>query len=285
MNDETQVEQIASANDASDLPSPAVQPADSRFPAEPFACPNCGQMLGPGVRVCAACRRPIDPSQIKLVPAASASQAAPFVPRAQAQVRFPWGVFVVFLVLGSVMTSEGMTALGFLKALLVFLAIQVLSSVWVFYDANQKGIPKPLYWGIGSLFFWLPIFSWYLVRRRQPQAACPLIEAGPWRFLNTLLLIFAVSIFLTLLVRLLLGPGPSQKSQPSSPAADHGGSIALVRPSPTRRPSIASAVLLEGPCGESAAGLKWRGNDRDGSGSCPAVDRERQSAGARRYED
>jgi len=232
MIDETPVAQTASPNDASDLPSPAPQPVEARFPAEPFACPNCGQMLGPGVRVCAACRQPIDPSQIKAVPSGSAVQTPVFALRPQAQVRFPWGVFVVFLVLGSVMTSEGMTALGFLKAVLVFLAIQVLSSLWVFYDAHQKGIPKPFYWSIGSLFFWLPIFSWYLVRRRQPQAACPLIEAGPWRFLNTLLLIFVVSMFLTLLLRLVLGPGPSQKSQPRPTNAEHGGSIALVTPPP-----------------------------------------------------
>jgi hypothetical protein len=129
------------------------------------------------------------------------------------------------------MTSEGAAALGPLKALLVIGAIQVLSSIWVFYDAHQKSIPKPLYWGIGSLFFWLPIFSWYLVRRRQPEAACPAIEGGAWQFLRTLVLIFAVTTLLTVLMSLILGNGrgPSQKPQPS-PTSDHGGSIALHAP-------------------------------------------------------
>lgn len=210
-------------------------------------------MLGSDVRVCVACRKPIDPSQIKAAEAVYRAQEAPrFAPpssrsvalrrmllgralgqeaqgqEAQAQVRFPWGVFVVFLVLGSVMTSEGATALGPLRALLVIGAIQVISSIWVFYDAHQKGIPKPLHWGIGSLFFWLPIFSWYLVRRRQPQSACPLIEAGAPQFLRTLLLIFAVTMFLTVLLSLLLGSarGPSPKPNLTQPAGHQGGSIA-----------------------------------------------------------
>ena len=227
MTNETQA-QAASTNDTPDVSSPATLSSDAQFPTDPFPCPNCGQMLGSDVRVCVSCRKPIDPSQIKAAEAIYTSQPAQSTPRTQPQVRFPWSVFVVFLVLGSVMTSEGLTALGFLKAMLVFLAIQILSSIWVFYDANQRGIPKPLHWGIGSLFFWLPIFSWYLVRRRQPQAACPLIEAGGWQFFRTLALIFSVTMLLTVLLRLLLGParGPTQKPQPS-PTSDHGGSIAM----------------------------------------------------------
>jgi hypothetical protein len=228
MTNETQAAQAALPNDAPDAPSPTTHPLDSQFPTDPFPCPNCGQMLGSDVRVCVSCRKPIDPSQIKAAEAIYTSQPAQSTPRAQPQVRFPWSIFVVFLLLGSVMTSEGVTALGFLKAMLVFLAIQILSSIWVFYDAHQRGIPKPLHWGIGSLFFWLPIFSWYLVRRRQPRAACPLIEAGGWQFLRTLALIFSVTMLLTVLLSLLLGSahGPTQKSQPS-PASDHGGSIAM----------------------------------------------------------
>jgi len=188
-------------------------------------------MLGPNVRVCVACHQPIDPSRIRAVAATPTPAIPHFTHRAQPQVRFPWGVFVVFLVLGSVMTSEGAAALGPLKALLVIGAIQVLSSIWVFYDAHQKSIPKPAYWGIGSLFFWLPIFSWYLVRRRQPHAACPAIEGGAWQFLRTLFLIFAVTTFLTLLMSLIIGKsgGPAQKPQ-SSPTSDRGASIAVRDP-------------------------------------------------------
>ena len=226
MTDETQLTQASPASDAPEAEIPRAQAVEAAFPAEPFACPNCGQMLGPGVRVCAACRQAIDPTQIRAV-TAPVFPGASFIPRTQPQVRFPWGVFLVFLVLGSVMTSEGVTALGFSKAVLVFLAIQVMSSIWVFYDAHQKGIPKPLYWGIGSLFFWLPIFSWYLVRRRQPRAACPLIESGPWQFLRTLVLIFAATMFLTILLSLLLGAGRVPPKAPAGPASDRAGSIAL----------------------------------------------------------
>ena len=227
MTDETHVAQAAPLNDAPEAQSPTLPTAEPLFPTEPFPCPNCGQMLGPDVRVCVACRKPIDPNQIKAAVAAAAQQAPRFTPPAQPQVRFPWGVFVVFLVLGCVMVSEGVTALGLSKAALVFLAIQIMASIWVFYDAHQRGIPKPHYWGIGSLFFWLPIFSWYLVRRRQPQAACPRIEAGAWQFLRTLVLIFAVWMLLTALLSLLLGTtrGPLQKFEPK-PASDRGGSIA-----------------------------------------------------------
>ena len=230
MTDERQAIQVAPANGAPTAQNTGTQGAEPVFPTEPFPCPNCGQMLGPRVRVCVACRQAINPSEIKPVVAASAAEAPYFTPRAQPQVRFPWGVFLVFLVLGSVMISRGVTALGIVKAMLVFLAIQIVSSIWVFYDAHQKGIPKPLHWGIGSLFFWLPIFSWYLVRRRQPRAACPLIEAGAWQFLRTLVLIFAATMFLTTLLSWLLNAGrPSVKPQ-SRPASDHRGTIAFSIP-------------------------------------------------------
>jgi hypothetical protein len=245
MTDETHVAQGAAVNAAPGAESPGAETAQPQFPTEPFPCPNCGQMLGPDVRVCVACRQAIDPSQIKLAVVASTPQIH-FTPRAQAQVRFPWGIFLVFLVLGSVMTSEGATALGPLKALLVIGAMQVISSIWVFYDAHQKGIPKPFHWGIGSLFFWLPIFSWYLVRRRQPQAACPQIEAGAWQFLRTLVLIFVVTMFLTILLSLLLGAGrgPAPKSPVGRPAG-HGGSIATATPGMVHSPE-ARACMPDG---------------------------------------
>jgi hypothetical protein len=235
MTDETQLSNAAVPAVEPPAQIPSIPTEAPNFPTEPFPCPNCGQMLGPDVRVCVACRAPIDPSQIKPVAVFSSAQAPQFAPRVQPMVRFPWGIFVVFLVLGSVMTSEGATALGPMKALLVIGAIQVMSSIWVFYDAHQKGIPKPLYWGIGSLFFWLPIFSWYLVRRRQPEAVCPLIEAGPWQFIRTLALIFAVTMFMTILLSLLLGAGrgPTPKSQPS-PASARGGSIAVSNSTPVK---------------------------------------------------
>jgi len=232
MTDETQFSEASVANRAaepevSNLQGVKARAIEASFPSEPFACPNCAQMLGADVRVCVACHQPIDPARIQALPQPVFSQPT-FVPKAQPLVRFPWGVFLAFLLLGCVVMLEGAVALGPQKAMLLIAGIQVVSSIWVFYDARQKGVPKPFYWCVGSLFFWLPIFSWYLVRRRQLGAACPLIEASPWMFLRTLAVILAVTLVLTILLNLLLGNGQFQmrKAAPTT-TSDHRGSIAL----------------------------------------------------------
>src|SRR5438034_7671280 len=67
------------------------------FPDEAFPCPACGQMLGPLCRVCVACKQPIDPAQIKAA-SARAPQLQPFEAQpATGNVRFPWLLFSVLL--------------------------------------------------------------------------------------------------------------------------------------------------------------------------------------------
>ena len=65
--------------------APAAEPA---FPTEPFACPYCGQMLGPGCRVCVACKAPIDPARINVPPPLVESVAVEQAPVPLERVRF-----------------------------------------------------------------------------------------------------------------------------------------------------------------------------------------------------
>jgi hypothetical protein len=184
-----------------EAPSPEPQPppgSGASFPEEVFPCPHCGQMLGPAVRVCVACRKPIDPSQIRLpavVHAATAARVAA-VPRA----RFSWSIFLVALLAWLALATSAIRVVGLAKAQYVMVAVLVLSAAWVFWDARQKGIPRPVQWAAGALLFWIVFFPWYLARRRQPEASCPIVEAGARPFLRALLLILMCGIGFMLLI-------------------------------------------------------------------------------------
>ena len=184
-----------------------VQKRTAGFPEEAFPCPHCGQMLGPGVRVCAACRQPIDPTQIRIaaiVPAATAVRAAA-VPRA----RFSWGMFLVALFAWLALATSMIRVIGFEKAQYAMAAVLVLSAAWVFLDARQKGFPRPFQWGAGALLFWIVFFPWYLARRRQPEASCPIVEAGTGPFLRVLLLILAFGLGIMLLLNAIASRLPN----------------------------------------------------------------------------
>jgi len=56
-------------------------------------------------------------------------------------------------------------------------SVVILTSAWVYYDAHDKLVPKPLRWGLGSLLLWIVVFPWYLARRRDPVAPCRFVEA------------------------------------------------------------------------------------------------------------
>ncbi|HXJ96544.1 MAG TPA: hypothetical protein VMT20_27210 [Terriglobia bacterium] len=176
----------------------ALQKSAAGFPEEAFACPHCGQMLGPAVRVCAACRQAIDPSQIRV--AAAAPAAAPARPVAVPRARFSWGIFLAALLAWLALATSMIRIVGFEKAQYMMAGILVLSAAWVFLDARQKGFPRPFQWGAGALLFWIVFFPWYLARRRQPEASCPIVEAGTGPFLRVLLLILAFALGVMLLL-------------------------------------------------------------------------------------
>jgi hypothetical protein len=188
---------------------------------EPFACPHCGQMLAPTCRVCVACRQPIDPSQIRREPptqplhiqAASPApsrqpveaQAAPSP--ALAPVRYPWRMFFLVLAIAWVGTVVALEVLGIEQGRILVTGVQVLSSVWVYFDARQKGLPKPLYWGLGTLFLWIIMFPWYLVRRQRPQAPCPFVEREASPLARLLLAVLALFFLLAVVLSLMSKPG------------------------------------------------------------------------------
>ncbi|HEV2425046.1 MAG TPA: hypothetical protein VGZ29_09495 [Terriglobia bacterium] len=167
------------------------------FPAEAFACPHCGQMLGPGVRVCAACREVIDPAQIRLPVLQPHAQGAGVAQRAPERPRntpFPWPIFfgvLVGMVLLSALVEKrfGMTATVY-----GFGVLQLVTSLWVVLDAHRKGIPQPLHWGVGSMLLWILVFPWYLARRRQPKTVCPFVESGARSLLRIVLLFLLINI-------------------------------------------------------------------------------------------
>src|SRR5512146_457846 len=74
-------------------PTPAGTSSATGFPDEPFACPHCGQLLAPSVRVCASCKQTIDPSEIKR-PRVAITIAEQIVPLPQKEeARFSWSIF------------------------------------------------------------------------------------------------------------------------------------------------------------------------------------------------
>jgi hypothetical protein len=162
---------------------------DSQFPNEPFPCPSCGQFLAPTVRLCVACKQPIDPAAIKRPQAVLESPAV--LPATQG-VPFPWPLFSVLLLVRVLTATVAYQKWGLAKAELVMSALELLTGVWVFFDAKRQSVSRPLRWALGSLLLWIVVFPWYLARRKSPRATCQFVE-GPALVL-TLLLCFLLGI-------------------------------------------------------------------------------------------
>ncbi len=167
-------------------------------PAEPFPCPECGQMLAASCRVCVACKAPVDIARIgQSRPPSPRGVPEAFAPRDAEPARFSWGIFlaVLFSYLSAAVVTTGL--LGQVGSTYTMAGCILLSSLWVFIDARRQGVPKPTGWAIGCLLMWIIIFPWYLARRRTPRAPCPIIEgeAGP----------VARAIFYFLMVFILVG--------------------------------------------------------------------------------
>ncbi len=173
---------------------------------EPFPCPTCGQMLAPSVRVCVVCKQPIDPAQIQRRPPESpAVEVHPPGPGPRA--RFSWRIFFLVLVAWLSAAAICQHFLGYAKSQIALGGVVVLTSIWVFFDAGHKAVPKPLRWWIGSLLLWIIFFPWYLARRRTPEARCPFeSEVGP--VVRALLFILIAFFLLSAVLVILKGPTP-----------------------------------------------------------------------------
>jgi hypothetical protein len=178
-----------------DLESMATEnrPSDEQFPAEPFPCPACGQLLAPSCRVCVACQHAIDPAEIRkpgFLPAVGTAARRGLDP-----VRFSWRTFLVVFAIWVPSATLVQLYMAPLKAQLVLGGVQILCSLWVLFDALEKGLPRPLRWGMGTLLLWPIIFPWYLARRSRPEQPCPFIEARVNPITLAVLLIFLAVLF------------------------------------------------------------------------------------------
>ncbi len=150
------------------------QPSVEQFPTENFVCPACGQLLGPACRVCVACKRAIDPAELRkpqVLPAIAMPERRELEP-----VRFSWRTFVIVFAIWVVGATLVQSRMPPTRAQLVLGGVQILCSLWVLFDALQKGLPRPFRWGMGTLLLWPVIFPWYLARRVRPRQPCPFIE-------------------------------------------------------------------------------------------------------------
>ena len=177
--------------------------------AEPFPCPACGQMLAPSCRVCVVCKKPVDFAQVMKAEAEKPIVAtAPPSPGRIGPARFSWSIFftsvLLYLAAAIVMTN----LLGEHTGKYVMGALVLLSSMWVYFDAQKKGIPKPLRWVLGALLLWIVVFPWYLSRRRTPQAPCPFIEGEASPAVRVVFLILMVFFFVGALLMIIQGPPP-----------------------------------------------------------------------------
>ncbi len=165
--------------------------SEPQIPDEAFPCPECGQLLGPGARLCAACKQAVNPAKINLsLPVLEVSATHPKTQaEAAARVPFPWLLFLGFAV--ALVVASRYAGVHFQAGMLT---AEAITSVWVFYDARQKGIQQPWRWALGSLLLWPFVFPWYLARRASPRASCPFVE-GRGLAITILILFLAGLVF------------------------------------------------------------------------------------------
>lgn len=177
--------------------SPIPLPAPDRD-GEPFPCPYCGQLLGASCRVCVSCKQAVEPpvrASWRPVPP-PAEVLVGRLPAPLERVRFPWTIFLLVLAVSMAGVSLVQLLMTPLKGQLVVAGVQVLTSVWVFYDAQARGVPKALRWGLGTLLLWLFIFPWYLGRRSKPAARCPFVEGPVGPLARVLLVLLLLVLFI-----------------------------------------------------------------------------------------
>jgi hypothetical protein len=167
------------------------------FPAEPFPCPACGQMLGPSCRVCVACKQPINPVEIKRpepLAGETLERRRPAVEPSSSRFSVPIFLVVLLFWLLLARTAEKFLTPAWSNSLLG--SVVLLTSIWVYYDAHAKLVPKPMRWGLGSLLLWIVVFPWYLARRRDPIARCRFDEVEVSSLTRLLLVVLLCLAFL-----------------------------------------------------------------------------------------
>jgi hypothetical protein len=178
--------------------------------AEPFACPKCSQMLAPTCRVCVACGEPIDFEEVCKSQSALPAQLGPErQPPPARRAQFSWSIFFALLAATIVFMPIAVRLIGFETSEGIFIGFTFVCAGWVFYDARNKGIPRPWRWSIMTLCFWLVFFSWYVSRRRTPQWPCAVIEAQAsilFRVLFWFVLILLFLMVLTLIAAVVKTP-------------------------------------------------------------------------------
>ncbi len=178
----------------------------SGFPDEAFECPYCGQLLAPTCRVCVSCKLPIDPARIqRSVPVAPESLPVLTKPE-PAPVRFSWPIFFAVLGASWVIAVVVMRFFGLEKAQFIMSGVQIVAAIWVFFDARQKTIRKPMRWALGSLLLWLIFFPWYLARRLRPEAPSPFVESESGPFTRVMILAIFILFLVGVIVTVISGP-------------------------------------------------------------------------------
>jgi len=117
-----------------------------------------------------------------------------------ANVGFPWVLFLALFAARFLLFGIFGERFGALKTELVLGTLELISSVWVYYDASRNGVPRPFRWATGALFLWPIVFPWYLARRKTPRAPCPFVEG------IGLPIVFLALVALGILIVLINGP-------------------------------------------------------------------------------
>ena len=178
-------------------------PAAVALPLEAFPCPHCGQMLGPEVRVCAACHRAIDPAQIRVAVDHPPEVARTFTEKAPVARRtpFPWAVCLggflgLILLMGLAEARFGPAAIThYVEASVRYVElVPFATALWVLFDASRKRVPRPVQWGLATMLLWPIAFPWYLARRRRPDTVCPFVESGAGSVVRIVLIWLLINI-------------------------------------------------------------------------------------------
>ncbi|MGH9352571.1 MAG: hypothetical protein ACRD2G_10480 [Terriglobia bacterium] len=182
--------------------------------AEPFACPSCGQMLGPGCTVCAACREPVDFAKVRAAASAPITVMPPSPPGSQpakppvGQSQFSWPIFFVSVLAYLAVVGAAASVLTITNFRYFLAGLLVACTAWVLYDAHARRIPHPLRWGLGAFFIWVVVFPWYLSRRRTPEVPCPIMEAQGRSFALTVVFVFVLCGILYCLLSVVMHKPP-----------------------------------------------------------------------------